>query len=1591
MKEKRNLNFLKFIILPVVLCGMICGSKVSVKAETLCFTCSTAAATYNKHIKVGTGGYDSGSAAEGDTFEITFTNELRFDKSNNLSISTASSYQSAKSAPLVITKSISNYQYLPADTYKVTYKSGQFVIDLSSYEELGSSLSATTSGTSARVEIPSGTTHIKLMNYSNGYVRDSGNCCSYGGSSCSATGYVRIILYDSDGNTLTTSGNLGGVFFFNITNYPNAAYYAVSIYNTSSSNTCSSCGHTGRVTSSASSNAECIKYSVVRGPAITSDLPTLKTVQAGKDMTLQVQGTNFETASWEVLASLGTDPDTNTALPYEWYPVSVLNVVSKFKGRISTETTSGYSSITLSNADTGDNGMQFRVTLKATGVDPAVSNECELSVIPGGFKGIEAIPTRTTMEIGDLLTGTNLSANQKANVYALLKYSTSKKIILDIASLGNVYMLSGTSLTEDMLNSDGSLKSEYRQLSQAVQSGSHTYMLVFDNAGNQYIGKNANGDANLAQGSVYDPLTLFVANASASSYQWQVSTDNGSTWSDCSDGSLYSGSATKELTISALTADMNGNKFRCLVNGVSATEIPLTVCDRYFTSAFSVEGIDTSAPVVEELYSEWVSGSHAGEQYLYNENNTVTNESAAALKLHVSATDNVTDADKIVYKWYKEGGIIPLSEGTAGDGANEITLNADTRSNGTYYCVISDESGNNNTEDTSDTTLKIFAFDTVNPVADFSMVTDQGADDPAGDLPAIYKELTIRAFDTEDGVRESNNFFLADDYCLLTTQNYDLTDPAVLTALYSNKGWTYKNTYVITENGTQYVYIRDAAGNISKYSLTINGIDRTAPSITDVLIEKGDATDVDVPVLDDDGNPVYEDVLDENGDPVYEDVLDENGDPVYDYDLDADGNRIQDTDKNGDPAVDENGDPIYKKHIRQQKKQQVKRQKKQQQKTSTEQKNSANITVAADDDSSLLFKIELTDSTGETRTLTREAWGIDEDGWYNNGGAFTGLTEDGVYTVYVKDSAGNVSRYSTEYIKINLINGGLGTGFFDSDEGIEANIFAYPQSATNGNVKIAITVGNPSLLSTSEPFSFDGVNFGSTAQWQVTENGVYHVWVKDTYDNIYQSNDITVNNIDKVSPTLSATTNAKNNVITITVKDEGTSGLDILKYKTPGSSEWYGLKSWGDFVSSSEAALVVDSEGTYTFVAYDKAGNSSQTYSITVSSARPNNTILDNDDSESIASAISSCITLSPTAWTNGAVTATVSLTDLTDLASLPYSWDNGQTWTGKQTYSYSENGDTYKLLVKDCYGHTYTSNPIVVGNIDKTAPSVTLTASGTNDLIISATDLLSGISKIQWMGGTLSTFTPLAAPSDNPSTYAVTASFPCNGVFTIEVYDAAGNKITRTYTELSYVNPADSSTSSSTSSGTSSGSGSTTTTTNNYYYGSGSSGSGTSSGSGSTTTSLTTTSTNPLVTSSGTKTTTATPSTTSTGTTTSTTKAATTTTTPSATAKKITTSVQPASSMSSGTTEDDVELLDDENLAKYRNSRISGAVTATGDNATKSGFNIVMAIVGSLMALSAIAAGIYLYVSKKPRLAGIEGGEDDAFAEDIALEQQPK
>ncbi|MEO6996394.1 MAG: immunoglobulin domain-containing protein [Lacunisphaera sp.] len=64
-------------------------------------------------------------------------------------------------------------------------------------------------------------------------------------------------------------------------------------------------------------------------------------------------------------------------------------------------------------------------------------------------------------------------------------------------------------------------------------------------------------------------FSVSVGAAPASSYQWQVSSNSGSSWTTVTDSGPYSGSATSILSITGATATMNGYQYRCVAGSAA--------------------------------------------------------------------------------------------------------------------------------------------------------------------------------------------------------------------------------------------------------------------------------------------------------------------------------------------------------------------------------------------------------------------------------------------------------------------------------------------------------------------------------------------------------------------------------------------------------------------------------------------------------------------------------------------------------------------------------------------------------------------------------------------------------------------------------------------------------------------------------------------------------------------------------------------------------------------------------------------------------------------------------------------------------------
>lgn len=225
----------------------------------------------------------------------------------------------------------------------------------------------------------------------------------------------------------------------------------------------------------------------------------------------------------------------------------------------------------------------------------------------------------------------------------------------------------------------------------------------------------------------------------------------------------------------------------------------------------------------------------------------------------------------------------------------------------------------------------------------------------------------------------------------------------------------------------------------------------------------------------------------------------------------------------------------------------------------------------------------------------------------------------------------------------------------------------------------------------------------------------------------------------------------------------GTVTLNLSNIADSGGSGYYRTKlPDGSYVTTTSATFTATANGTYSFVIYDNAGNSTmKTFDIrTIDKKTP-----------------SADLVQTPTDWTNGNVV--LKLSNVKDSGGSGYYRTKLPDGTFVNStsidYAVSTNG-TYNFIVYDYAGNTITKTQ-TVSNIDKVKPQGTLsysTTSPTNqNVIVSiiATDNASGAKSITLPNGTII----------NGATASYTVS--ANGTYAFVITDVAGNTKTLTGT----------------------------------------------------------------------------------------------------------------------------------------------------------------------------------------------------------------
>lgn len=278
------------------------------------------------------------------------------------------------------------------------------------------------------------------------------------------------------------------------------------------------------------------EFTACATPVVTAH-PTSPTICAGANTSVSVTATGSGiTYSWEVNTGSSWAAVTNTGV----------------------YTNSGTATLNIAAAPSSMNGYQYRAT--ATNVcGNATSNAATLTV--------NAAPDVTTYNpptfVNSICAGSNTSFGVTATGGGLTyTWQISTNSGSSWSNVANNATYSGAalatlSIANTPANFDGNL---YRVLVVGTCTPADTSTVGTLNVTGVTFSVQPTSPSVLCEGGT----VTISATANTSTYQWQVSTNSGGSWSDLSNGSPYSNVTTSDLGISPVSAAMSGYQYRVI-------------------------------------------------------------------------------------------------------------------------------------------------------------------------------------------------------------------------------------------------------------------------------------------------------------------------------------------------------------------------------------------------------------------------------------------------------------------------------------------------------------------------------------------------------------------------------------------------------------------------------------------------------------------------------------------------------------------------------------------------------------------------------------------------------------------------------------------------------------------------------------------------------------------------------------------------------------------------------------------------------------------------------------------------------------------
>ena len=343
------------------------------------------------------------------------------------------------------------------------------------------------------------------------------------------------------------------------------------------------------------------------------------------------------------------------------------------------------------------------------------------------------------------------------------------------------------------------------------------------------------------------------------------------------------------------------------------------------------------------------------------------------------------------------------------------------------------------------------------------------------------------------------------------------------------------------------------------------------------------------------------------------------------------------------------------------------------------------------------------------------------------------FSSNGTYIISVRDKAGNIIEESFIIANIDKVYPVASTSLSTHEW-------------TTDNIIATITASDSDSGLTSEPYSYDNkLTWTSDNIIEYSENGEYIVYIEDVAGNVLEHT-IAITNIDREAPEViiekSEVVDEKQTV-TIIATDVGV-GLNVLPYSFDNGLTW-----------TNDNTVEYDCNGTYTVIVKDALGNQA-THEYTVNALDSVPPVVSLYYSDSV---------------TNGDIIITVNAYDeISGLAAMPYSYDDGITWTDKNSVIITENGE-YVIKVSDAVGNIETKT-VSISIIDKSSPTI-------DNVTYSTTSITADDIKVTFacsdIGAGLDDF---AYSYDGGISWEKDNSYiaQANGTYTVWVRDKAGN-----------------------------------------------------------------------------------------------------------------------------------------------------------------------------------------------------------------------